>query len=311
MQKRGEASSTWIRLGGQLAVCLTVLTTGGAGPAMAIDLSVGPTRQNAPSGHVAELRDYLGKLRIADPIWYRPLAVYPLLPVAGVDLAGAWLTLDAAIAQGNLVVREKGEGGSVPVVLVENHSRNQHVFILAGEVLGGGKQTRTVRRDVILAPGQRVELEVFCVEAHRWSGEVRFSPASTLVPQSLQKELRRGTDQQRIWSEVARNNRALAAENPTGSLELALKARPVREKLVAVRRHILPEIPHAAVGFIFVKGSRALGGELFGDSQLARGLLPKLLDSYAVDCVLQSDSSGATAAGDRSRRRRAVLSAHL
>ena len=40
------------------------------------------------------------------------------------------------------------------------------------------------------------------------------------------------------------------------------------------------------MGFIFVDRGRALGAELFGRGDLARALFPKLLDSYAVDCVL-------------------------
>ena len=40
------------------------------------------------------------------------------------------------------MITEKGAGGSVPAVTVENRSRDEHVFIMAGEVITGGKQTR-------------------------------------------------------------------------------------------------------------------------------------------------------------------------
>jgi hypothetical protein len=40
------------------------------------------------------------------------------------------------------------------------------------------------------------------------------------------------------------------------------------------------------MGFIFVGRGRAVGAEFFGKENLARELLPKLLDSYAVDLVL-------------------------
>jgi len=237
-------------------------------------------------GHVPELAAYLDRVQIAEPLAYRHLAVYPVLLADDVELRGNWLTLDAAISRGVLVVAERGAGGSVPVVVVENRSRHEHVFIMAGEMLSGGKQTRTVRNDVVLAPGQRIELDVFCVEAHRWEGSDHFSGAGGLVPQSIQQELRRGADQQRVWSEIARNNAALEAENATGSLELAIKAGPVQDKLNEVRRSILPKVPEGTMGFIFVDRGRALGAELFGRDDLARQLLPKLLDSYAIDCVL-------------------------
>ena len=40
-----------------------------------------------------------------------------------------------------------------------------------------------------------------------------------------------------------------------------------------------------------MRRGRAVGAELFGREDLARQLLPKLLDSYAVDFVLQGDSA--------------------
>jgi hypothetical protein len=247
-------------------------------------------REPSTRDHVPELAAYLDRVEIAEPVVYRHLAVYPVLVSDEVQLRGNWLTLDTAIARDVLAVTEKGSG-SVPVVVVENRSRHEHVFLMAGEILSGGKQTRTVRRDAVLAPGQRVELDVYCVEARRWEGGKRLLASKMLVPQSIQKELRRGTSQQRVWSEIARNNRALAAENATGSLELAIKAKPVQERLGEVRRGIVPKVPEGTVGFLFVDRGRALGGELFGSERLARDLLPKLLDSYAVDCVLLGRAS--------------------
>jgi hypothetical protein len=226
-------------------------------------------------------------LQLSEPVVCRGLAVYSLQLIGGQTLRGRWLTLDHAVSRGVLRVTERGSGGSVPVVVVENTSRDDHIFIMAGEVISGGKQTRTVRQDVVLAPGQKIDLGVFCVEQRRWRGSLEFQSANQLVPQSIRKELRLGADQARIWSEVARNNRALGAENATGSLELALKSKGVNEQLVKVRRKVVPEIPRGTVGYIFVSRDRAVGAEMFGREDIARDQLPKILDSYAVDFVLQ------------------------
>jgi hypothetical protein len=262
---------------GALAAGLVLLLLG-AQPASA---------QRPPTDrHVRELGQYLSGVKIAEPIVYRQLAVYPLLVDDVPLLRGRWLTADAAISGGALAVTEKG-GGSVPLLRVENRSRDQYVFLMSGEVIAGGMQTRTVRHDVVLAPGQQIDLEVFCVEAHRWSGEVKFSAGSkTMLPQSIQGELRKGADQTKVWSEVTRNNRSLGTENATGNLDMALQAAPVQAKLEPLRRKIVPEIPRGTTGFIFIDRGRALGAELFGSESLARQLLPKLLDSYAVDYVL-------------------------
>ena len=220
--------------------------------------------------HVRELGRYLDGVKIAEPVRYGQLAVYPVLVDDVPLLRGRWLTADAAISGGVLVVSEK-PGGSVPLVQIENRSRDEYVFLMRGEVLAGGMQTRTVRQDVVLAPGQKIDLNVFCVEARRWSGNTTFSAGSkTMVPQSIQKELRGGADQQKVWSEVTRNNAALKAENATGNLDEALQAAPVKKTLDDVRRRIVPAIPRGTTGFIFVDHGRALGLELFGSEDLAR-----------------------------------------
>ncbi len=248
--------------------------------------------------HVRELGRYLDGVKIAEPLAYRQLAVYPVLVDDVPLLRGRWLTADAAISAGVLVVTEK-PGGNVPLVQVENRSREEYVFLMAGEVISGGMQTRTVRHEVVLAPGQKIDLDVFCVEHSRWSGSANFGGGSkAMLPQSINGELRRGADQAKMWSEVARNNRALNAENATGNLDEALQAAPVKKTLDAVRRQIVPAIPQGTTGFIFVDHGRPLGLELLGSEQLARQLLPKLLDSYAVDYVILGN-----AARDRENRR--------
>ena len=244
------------------------------------------------SPHVPELARYLEHLDLAEPLVCGRLAVVPVARRAGA-LDGAWLTMDQALAKNVLKVTEKG-GGSVPVVVVENRSATHHVFLMAGEVVTGGKQTRTVRQDVVLAPGQQVTLSVFCVEAHRWNGKAEFGASGLLVPQSIQKEMRKGADQSAVWTEVARNNAALGTENATGSLEEGLKDAKVQRWLAEVRGTIVPEAPADSVGFIFVDllARRAIGAECFGRSDLARALLPKLVDAYAVDLVVAREDKG-------------------
>ncbi len=238
--------------------------------------------------HVAELARYLDAAEIYDGIDYQQLSVFPVRLRGGDQLAGNWLTMDQALEQGQLVILEKPGGGQVPWVSVANRSREAHVFIMAGELLSGGKQARTVRQDVVVAPGGQVQVPVFCVERRRWEGESQFQAARSLLPQSIYRELRQGADQQRIWDEVARNNAALDAENATGSLELALRDQRIGQRLTVVRERIFPQVPDDAVGFLFVVGNRAAGAEFFGRRDIARRLLPKLIDSYTIDVVIKA-----------------------
>lgn len=249
------------------------------------------TKPKPFANHVEELARYLDRVEIYSPVVYRQLAVFPVRLRDGDKLRGSWLTMDQAISRGVLIVTEKMGGGRVPVVGVENTSRNHTVFIMSGEVLAGGKQSRTVRKDVVLAPGQKIDLNVFCVEERRWQGKAGFTTGNTLLPQSIRKELRKGADQSKVWQEIARNNMALGAVNATGSLELALNADRVKRQLAEVRGKIVPEMPRDTVGYIFVHHGRAVGADFFGRQDLAPALLPKLLDAYAVDFILQYKSA--------------------
>ena len=253
-----------------------------------------PDRQpvvHPQSPHVPELASFLNQLEIRTPLSYRGLAVFPVVLRDEPELVGKWLSAEAAISRGVLVVTEKGGGGSVPHVVVANRSRHTHVFIMAGELISGGKQTRTVRQDVVLAPGQKVDIGVFCVERGRWSGKGAFKSRGLLVPQSMQKALRGGTDQARVWADVSRTNSALSTRSRTGNLEAGLNSAKVRARLNVVRRALVPEVPRDSIGFIFVHHGRAVGAEFFGRSYLALEYLPKLIDSYAVDFVLQNQKT--------------------
>jgi hypothetical protein len=248
--------------------------------------------------HVPELGRFFNGVKIASPIVEQRLAVYPILVDDVPLLHGPWQTLDEALSRGTLVISEKG-GGSVPLVSVENRSREAYILLTMGDVIKGGMQTRTVRHDTVLGPGHRLDLEVLCVEAHRWQGDKDFSAAKTKVPQSIQNSLRSGASQAEVWRGVARNNSSLGAENATGSLEMAVKSPIVERKLDAVRRRIVPEIPRGTVGFIFVHDGRAVGAEFFGSEEIARAEFPQLLDSYAIDYVVLGGL--ARFAGDRDR----------
>ena len=238
--------------------------------------------------HVPELARYFNGVKIASPIIGQGLAVYPVLVDDVQLLHGKWQTLDEAIDRGTLVIREK-DGGNVPTVSVENRGKSTDILLMTGDVIKGGMQTRTVRHDTVLVPGQRIDLDVFCVEARRWEGQTNFSSAKLQAPQSIKGEIRRGGGQSDVWQRVAENNSALGTENSTRSLEVAVKDTSVANKLEKVRKRIVPEVPRGTVGFIFVGANRAVGAEFFGSEALARAELPQLLDAYAVDYIIRAE----------------------
>ena len=77
----------------------------------------------------------------------------------------------------------------------------------------------------------------------------------------------------------------------------------------AVRRWIQPELPADSVGFIFVDRGRVLGADFFGCRDLARALLPKLLDACSVEELIRrpEPADGERADGERADAQAAAI----
>src|ERR1700722_5290121 len=60
-----------------------------------------------------------------------------------------YATLSEAMEKGYVTVKETGK---VNELSIENSSKNVTVFLNAGDIVKGGRQDRTIRDDVVLAP---------------------------------------------------------------------------------------------------------------------------------------------------------------
>src|SRR5690349_14894359 len=75
-------------------------------------------------------------------------------------------TLEEALKTGDVVIEETGNVNE----LVVSNKGGKAVFLQAGDVVKGGRQDRTLQRDVLLPPKTRkMPLAAFCVESGRWS----------------------------------------------------------------------------------------------------------------------------------------------
>ena len=222
--------------------------------------------------------------RVGEVFQYKNLGVYPLY-TKGCATTGYW-TLDEALAKGVLRISEKG-AGNVPELLVENEA-DAPVFLMAGEIVRGGKQNRVISQDVLLPPRSGpISLGVFCVEQHRWRLESQnFKAESDLAHGRLRETLNAPTvSQGAVWGEVARKSAAVAAEVPNATQYLGKiyedkdVSRTVADYTAKIR------IPAEANGMVVTIGNRVVGLEIFGDRETFASLRDKLLRSYAVDAM--------------------------
>lgn len=119
---------------------------------------------------VSELSDLASRLSLGPIHRFGRLAVVPLIDRTAKP--SGWLTLDAALAGGEVEVTEVSESGSVPELCLLNRS-SLPIFLLDGEELVGAKQNRILNLSILVPAASNFEVPVSCVEQGRWSWRSR------------------------------------------------------------------------------------------------------------------------------------------
>ncbi len=221
------------------------------------------------------------------PIEVGALTLFPIVandPHGGDDV----LSLDEAMRSHQLRIREV-DGGRVDALAFANAS-DLPVFVLAGEVILGGKQDRVVATTTVIPPHTTQTVPVRCVEHGRWNGETdEFTTASTLAHDRL-----RGTAtyaaQGDVWAEVSRSNSAHDIGNATDTYR-TLAARQADEAQVYERKidDALAELPrsdrHRMIGYAIAYAGDVAAVDMFRSPSLFDKLERKLLRSYIADAL--------------------------
>ena len=271
-----------------LAATAAMLTTGSSGRAAHVEVGELGDRpaqrvipRPRPGTPVAEL---VHSLVVHPPTRYRGLAVFPLTARHVFDTYD-YATLDESVRMGWLTVSEVGQG-TVPQVAVENRS-DRYVFLMAGELITGGKQNRAIAGDVMIPPRSGpIIIAVRCIEKGRWQGRTSaFGARGGITGFEIRRQAQAGASQESIWAAVDSRLKALG-ESPAGQdLEAALRAPKVRRVLAEYAEAILPGLPHGCVGLVAARGRTIVGADVFCHARLFNKLRGKVLQAYALDAI--------------------------
>ena len=205
-----------------------------------------PPAADKPAGIVSPnaVRDSTSnELVFGAPLRYENLTLVPV----GTRQQGPfqkYTLLEQGVAAKTFAVREiDGQANAAQVHAVEvRNTGKDPVYLLGGEMILGGKQDRIIERDTVISAADRwVQVPVFCVEAHRWTGQnMDFGAGGALVHVALREAALSG-DQSKVWEEVARKNAQQGTESQSGTYrrtiqnpEVRAKIRPYRDKLLAM-----------------------------------------------------------------------------
>lgn len=323
--------------GSWFALGLTSLT-------LAVMCFVAPSAKDAPKGEGKGSNEW----RLAEPVRYENLSVFPVVSTQSADTAN-FATLDEGLSSGQVVVTEGGtemirrsrDGHPVGIPEQRGASVNQLVLInrgskplllLAGELVSGGKQDRIISKDRIVPPGGApLPLDVFCVEAGRWSSGAQFSAAKLMVHPSVREQAAIVKQQGKVWDavrngssggtmaaagpaatgggvgqtsqsvEITRGalNQVITTEAPTQSYEKIYKSSkvgvPVDEFAEEVQRRFERATEklkgESVVGVVVAYGGEAAWSDIFASPSLFERYWPKLLRSYVVEALTRPKSS--------------------
>ena len=127
-----------------------------------------------------ELSEVAPRVRVGTPLVRHNLTVFPLFAEDSFAPA-SYISIGAAIRSGSAKITEASEGGSVPILALENLT-DIPVLIIDGEELLGAKQDR-ISNLTVLAPGKHtLPLPVSCVGRGRWSYRSReFADSPNMI----------------------------------------------------------------------------------------------------------------------------------
>jgi len=271
-----------------------------------------PTQEAAPAKPPAAT---IAGYQVSGPFSYANLSVFLLhSPGAAKDTTN-YLTLEEAFKAKTLLVTEKGEGGEVNTLEVQN-TGDQPVFLQAGDTVKGGKQDRTIAIDMLLQPKSgKQDVAAFCVEPGRWQarggGEQRyanvFGAASAPVASKEQKlAVKLSQDQSKVWDEGRKVQKGLADNadlkesrgRVSGAASYVVTSElPEIEKQTQAYVEALLKVAQGkadVVGMAYTVNGEASTMEVYAGPGLFQKLWPKLLKGAAVEAF--SKKSDATPA---------------
>lgn len=274
--------------------------------------AVAPAKKVKKEPKPVALDKMAAKLSVSAPVKHGNLEIYVLEGEDRFDTKDV-LTLDEALEKKDAV--KVKETQQVNELSVANKDAKRTVFIMAGDIVKGGQQDRTLGTDLPLAAKSGdTPVAAFCVEQGRWSarkGEkvTEFSSSKNgIVSKEGKLAVRKGKDQAAVWESVSKTqsklggNLQLSVNAPASpsSLQLSLENTKVKSETKAYTdalRGAVEKNPRA-VGFVTVVNGEINSGEIFAGNDLFRRVWPKLLDAAATEALAEKDQPAAKAAAD-------------
>jgi hypothetical protein len=201
----------------------------------------------------------------------------------------ALLVLDEAMATGQVKIREIADGSVNSLTFV--NKADHPVFLLAGEVIIGGKQDRIIGRNTMIPAKTTQEVPVYCVEHGRWDGATKdFATAKALAHGRLRGRASYAA-QGDVWAEVSAKNQIRKTTSASDTYRKVAQQQS-DGTLAGMEKQVdaaLAKIPAAdrsrMVGYAVALNGAVATVDVFGSPALFKKLETKLVRSYLTEAV--------------------------
>lgn len=233
-------------------------------------------------------KDFLVK----KPVGHEHLAIFPVFRKTTIEVED-YLTLDEAQKTKVIIITEK-ESGSVPVVVIRNAGRKP-IYIMAGEIIVGGKQDRMVSFDVLIPAGKEVEVTVRCVEHGRWHGKSQEFKSGGAVGGKGVRTALQFKDQQDVWNEVSKACAENSVSSESGTYNAILSSEEVEQRsksfLEAMGKGLKVD---DMVGMIMALNGEVVCVDIFANPKFFAKVKDKLVKAYVLDAISVEITSSKT-----------------
>lgn len=245
-------------------------------------------------GKTETFNDY----KFTGPYSYKNLSVYL---IHGKDrvAGGKFLILQEAMKNKSAVVYETA---SVNELQVSNRSNDYDIFILAGDIVKGGKQDRVIQFSYLVPPRtEKMPISCFCVEQGRWQqrgGEnvAAFHSSNNMIAsKDLKMSVKKEGSQSGVWAKVSEMQGKLGdtlggsvrSNESDTSLQLTLENKKLEDAERDYRNHLgnIIKDQKGVLGYAFVINGTINNAEVFAAGSLFRKLWPKLIRASIVEAI--------------------------
>jgi hypothetical protein len=224
------------------------------------------------------------------PIQVDSLTLTPIIATGPTDPTGdQLLVLDEAMAARQVTIKEISDGSVNSLTFV--NQAPQPVFLLAGEVIIGGKQDRIIGRNTVIPANTTQEVPVYCVEHGRWTVQTKeFASARALAHGRLRGQASYAA-QQDVWNEVAAKNVARKTVTPSDTYRRVAQQQSdgtlaaMEKQVEAALAHLPAADRGRMVGYAVALNGSVATVDVFGSPALFKKLETKLVRSYLTEAV--------------------------